>query len=277
LHAAALLLAADDLAANEMPVLAVLAMAFGVVTVTSAILLWRLSTSRGHAADLYFWSYGVAAFLLACGAGVAIALLALVAPPDAAPRVSRFAPPLLAALAMLDLHQALEATRANDRETQSRLMADDPARATLIILLLVSAIASIAATAALVLSQDFAVAAAPLVSGLVIVFALAVGATHLGLELRQRLAGAPAGHAMRRRLLVALDKAAMQSGAVRQIAGVETQFVGPAALRVILTIDFKDGVSAQHIAPVLEKLRKAAADEVPEVIDVVLAPPVARA
>lgn len=276
-HAAALLWTLLELVATGQPLLAILAVVFAAIVMASGALLWRLLAAHSRDADFYFWSYGAAAFLLACAATAAVAVLALVAPPETPLFVSKLAAPALAALAMFDLHQALEATRSTDREAQARLMADDPGRATLIILLLASAFASAAATAALVLSQDFNLTLASPVAGFVIVLVIVFAAVHLGLELRQRLAGAPASQLMRRRLLLALDKAALQSGAVRQIAGVETQLVGPAALRVILTIDFKDGVSAQHIAPVLEKLRKAAADEVPEVIDVVLAPPAARA
>lgn len=261
-----------ELLATGLPVLILPALMFAAIVCSSAIMAWQMArVHRTGSADLYFWSYGAGAFLFACTAGAGVAVLALVAPPGVPPQVTKLIIPALVALAMFDLYQTLEAARVHERQEQARFAAHDPVRATSIIILLASTLTSFATAIALVLGSEFAIADALLAAGVAIVLVSCIVAAHLGLELRRRLTGAPAGADVRRRLLVALDRAAMQSGAIREIADVEAHYTGPAALRVILHIAFKDGVSAQHIGPVLERLKSAAVAEVPEVTDVMLA------
>ena len=69
-----------------------------------------------------------------------------------------------------------------------------------------------------------------------------------------------------------VGRSAMQSGAVRSVRAVDAMHTGAGKKYVLLQLDFKDGVSAQHVTPVLDKLRRAVIAEDPSVTDVVLAP-----
>ncbi len=274
-HAAALAVAVNELAGTGLPLLLAFGLLCAAIVAATAILLVR--TARGQpdadTARLYLWSYGVSALLCACAAGAAVAALALVASPEMVPQASKIAIPALVALAMFDLYQALEAVRIRDRQAQARVASDDPVRAAMIVLLAASAFGSLGTAIGLVLATEFSLPAGLLPAGLAVVLALGIAAAVLCLHFGERLAGATASEETQRRLLLAVDKAAMRSGAIRAISDIEAHAIAPGRLRVVLRIDFKDGVSASHVGPVLETLLLAAAAEVPEVADVVLAPP----
>lgn len=277
-HAAALTVVFYELAGSGSPLLLVLGLAFAAIVAATTIQLVSTARTRNDAygANIYLWNYGVTALLCACAAGAAVAVLALVA--SILPiQLSKITIPALVALAMFDLYQTLEAARLADWNAQSRLATDDPMRATTIVLLTASMCASLAAAAALVLAMEFSQAEALLAAGWVDVLALGVSACVLSLQFSKRLASASVSEETRRRLLITLDKAAMQTGAIRAISGLEASYIAPRSLRVVLRVDFKDGVSAQHIGPVLERLKLAAIEDVADVVDVVLASPLSQA
>lgn len=277
-HAAVLAVVVDELQESGAPMFLALGLMFAAIVTAAAILFVHTAQGRPEAdsAKLYLWSYGASALLSASAAGAAIAALALVVSPEQSPLLSKITIPALVALAMFDLYQVLEALRIRDGQAQARIATDDPVRATMVVVLAASALASIGAAAGLVLAVEFSLPSALLAAGLVIVLALGIASVFLGLHFGERLAGTSASEETERSVLRALDRAGMRTGAIRAISGVDAHYIGPRRLRVVVRIDFKDGVSALHIGPVLETLKLAVAADVPEVVDVVLAPPLSQ-
>ena len=54
-----------------------------------------------------------------------------------------------------------------------------------------------------------------------------------------------------------IGAAAETTGAIRQVLDVEAVHMGPDAVRATVCLSFKEGVSASHVAPILDKLAAA--------------------
>ena len=110
-----------------------------------------------------------------------------------------------------------------------------------------------------------------------ICFMLSALAIWFALQVRRLIAGVPVAESDQRALIAAIGLAANKTGAIRQVTAVDAICVGPGAVLITVQAEFKEGVAAQHLAPVLAALRAAAVAAVPEVAELVLAPASANA
>ena len=277
----ALLLVAAITQSSIVMALAVLFMA-SVVSRTG--LWWSIATETAADAShsIYVWTYGVGAVVFALAAGAAVAIAAL---DDALPAEDLALPlDILLPAAWCGLEIVRLKLRGWDTTAIPAGLAAlapasqgfQPVHVTLgaqsLALIFASGAAALAAGLSHALDGGVAEAGGALVVALV---ALTL-AVQFGLDIRRLIAGVPVAEATQRALIDCIGRAAIQSGAIRQVAHVEAIHTGPGTILVIVQLDFKDGVAAQHMAPVLAKLRAAAMSEVPAVTDVLLAPPPAQ-
>lgn len=251
-------------------------------SVSQAVVLWRANANArpalaGQTAADVHATYAIAALLFATAAGVAFGAAAWMPEPqpfDTLPIVVTLVAIAVAELAWLEF--ALGSVRG------LQIAADDAAQPTFDRLAIVSPLLFALAITAMAISSVAGVTLATIAltdggrtaavgavaTGLLL---LAVAAKFM-LELKRHAAGVPVDPATSKLLISAVDRAALQSGAVQTVHDVEAVMIGPGRILVSLQLDFKAGVSAAHMAPVLAKMRGALMAAVPFEVDVVLAP-----
>jgi hypothetical protein len=103
-----------------------------------------------------------------------------------------------------------------------------------------------------------------------IALALAAAAVYLAFETRAVLERTEVDPRLLKTLTEAIGAAAQKSGAIRRVVAVEARHAAPGSVIATVQLEFKEGVDARHVAPVLATLHKAAAAAVPEVTALVL-------
>jgi len=222
-------------------------------------------------------SYGTSALLLA-GAAAATAVLAVRAP-EVTEVDLRLGAEIAALLAIGVVEAAFWVRNLRDLAGPvaaiGRLPAGiswrRPARVALLVQSGAAVVAALIALAAVVLARGLEWPAGLSIGALAIAFATGGAATFLLHELRRHGDGMRIAPRLEQMLIDAVGRAAMQSGAIRQVGDVSARYAGAAAVIVMVQLQFKDGVDARHIAPVLSKLEQVARAAVPEVGRLVLA------
>ena len=280
LHGPALLVAMLLAAITGSSILTALALIF-LACVASRLCIWRAVTTEAspyasHA--LYTWSYaaGCLVFALAAGAGFAIAALA-----DAADMPEMEWPldvllPAAWCVGGVLWWRAQTGQTGDARQPVSLLPGSDrfyPVHVTLGIERFVLVVATGASAIGVLLSRALNTDAAEVGGTAVVAMVALVASLQFALELRQLIAGVPVNDDVLRALTASIGRAAEKTGAVRTVQSVEAINTGPGTVLAIVQLEFKDGVAAQHLAPVLAALRAAAIAEVPQACDVLLAPP----
>ena len=262
--------------ATEAPLITAGALLFLAVTLVQAG-MW-LHRDRDDGARR-FWTFAVPVPVYALTAGAVFALVAVWEP---APPPEEFYPLDAEVIGVLGvLHLAWVGTlwrRVAIGWTFSNLFQRvgwwrAPEVCALLVQETVAALALLIIAAALVLTHEFDISAVEAVGACVIGFALTALSIGSVSAVRDLIAGAPVSQTTLRSLTAAVDRATMQSGAVRQVLAIDALHTESGKVLVMLQLAFKDGVSAQHITPVLDKLRTAVQAELPSVADVVLFPP----
>ena len=244
--------------------------------------LWHAVTTEtaAHASHaLYFWSYGAAVLLFALAAGVTLALAALAdgsAPPELNWPLDALLPAAWCAGEVMRFRVRQSAATGGTNHRISPLPEDagfHPVHITLGIEAFALMIATGAAAAGVGLSHAIPSDIVEIGSTAVIALVALFAAVQFALETRRLVAGVPIEPDLLRALTAAIGKAAQKTGAIRAVQSVEAIHTGPGTVLAIVQLEFKDGVAAQHMAPVVATLRAAAMAEVPQTTDVLLAPP----
>ena len=249
---------------------------------TSQALIWlglRQTAGDAPRANYFFWSFVPAVLVYALGAGL-VMMSAIQAPTQ--PTGLKFTANDLAALVCTCVFQiwlVLNVVRGIAREIgqpwsiPAHFATRDPIRHAVLVETAATCVCLLIGMLALIAARYLDVPAADALGALAIGLVLAAIAARFALETRRLVAGIPVSAAHLHTLTESIGKAAEKSGAIRQVLDVDAVHMGPASILATVQLDFKEGVSASHVAPVLEKLRAAVLAAQPDVTDVVLAPP----
>jgi hypothetical protein len=271
-----LLLAAALAALTGSPAMEAAAVAILAVGICQAILL-RQSARDGSPEGLHFWSYGAGALTMALASGVAVALLVRAGAERAGDWPLTMELGGLAVLAAAqagwlywNLRDLVGPTRPLDL-LPPHLTIADPVR-TSVLICGVTGLVSV--TLALVASAVAWAVPWPLVEAwgaLLIALTLAAAAMYFAFETRAVMEHTKVDARLVRTLTEAIGVAALKTGAIRRVVEVEARYGAPGTVIATVQLDFKEGVDARHVAPVLATLHKAATAAVPAVGTLVLA------
>ena len=253
---------------------------FFLACVVSRMCIWRAVTtdhSPFASHGVYAWSYGAGCLLFAvvAGAGFAVAALADAADmPELNWPLDVLVPAAWCAGELWWLRK--QAGRTSGANPTTSLLPWDhgfqPIHATLGIERFGLIAATGAAAVGVLLSRASGADLVELGCTAVVALVALFVAVQFALEMRQLLSGVPIDTELLRTLTASIGLAAGKTGAVRTVHSVEAIHTGPGTVLAIVQLEFKDGVAAQHLAPVLAALRAAAIAEVPQITDVLLAP-----
>ena len=249
-------------------------------SVSQAVSLWRANAhtrpafAHQTAADVHA-TYGVAVVAFAIATGVSLGAAAWRAEPqpfDVLPIVVTLVALAVAELTWLEFAlgrvRGLKVTDNAAPPTFDRMAMETPLLFALAFeAMAISSVAGITLATIAFADGHRAEAAGAITTALV----LAAVAVRFVLELKRQIAGIPVDSATIKVIISAVDRAAMQSGAIETVSAVNAVAIGPSRILVSLQLDFKAGVSAVHMAPVLGKMRRAIMTDVPLAADVVLA------
>jgi hypothetical protein len=248
------------------------------VGISHAILL-RQSARDASPGGQHFWSYGAGALVMALASGVTVALLVRAGSARATDWPLAME---IGGLAVLTAAQAgwlywnlrdLAGPVGRLDVPPPRLASADPARASVLIWsvtgLAASALALVATVAAWALQSSIIEA----VGALLIALMPAAAAMYFAFTTRAVMERAEIDPSLLRTLTEAIGQAAQKTGAVRRVVDVDARHSGPGTVIATVQLEFKEGVDARHVAPVLATLHKAATAAVPEVAALVLGGP----
>lgn len=254
--------------------LAIAVMLLVTAATASQALVWLHQRQQGAELagwDLYYWCYGAGVLQFALSAGAALAAVALM--PYPLPERSMAQPSIIAGVAGVALAYGALLSRVLRGGVAADIADVDPVRFTIIVEM-AACIAGCAITlVALLVAWRFDLQATATTGGLLAAMTTAGVAVLFGLQTLRQLPGRRASARELRRLTESVGRAALKHGSIARVRSIAAMHTGPSAVLVTLELDFKDGVSAQHIAPVLDKLRRAVMSDVPTVADIVLAVP----
>ena len=254
-----------------------------VDTGNQALLLYGLKRSQqppdrihpfGYGRELYFWSFIVAVLLFSLGAGVSFyeGLTHILHPEPATDLVTAYV--VLGVAAVFEGTSWFLALREFRRTKGNRDYLDaiheskDPSVFTVLFedsaALLGILVAFLGISGASLLSMP----ALDGVASVGISLILAVAAILLARESKGLLMGEPAAPEMERSIL----KIARSDEAVDHANGVVTVHLGPQQVFVGLSIDFRDELSGHDVELCVERLERAIADALPEVVSVFIKP-----
>ena len=260
--------------------LAAVLAALVAASVSQAVALWRANThvrpalAHQTAADVHA-TYGMAVVAFAIASGVSLGAAAWLPEPqpfDVLPIVVTLVALAVAELTWLEF--------ALGRVRGLKIAADEAAHPTFERMSLETpllfalafeamAISSVAGIALAIMALSDGGSAAAF-GAIATAFVLATVAVRFILELKRQITGIPVDAATTKAIIRAVDLAALQSGAVQTVSAVNAVSIGPGRILVSVQLDFKAGVSAVHMAPVLAKMRRAIMADVPLAADVVL-------
>ena len=247
----------------------------GLAAVTSQVMMRASSgTERG---EVFFWSYAASAFCFAVAAGIAI-MVAYAGPSDMDAEL--LVPVAIVGFGIvlaLQVGFGVLARRILKLDhlpwglLPATVVQQDPMRATLLVHSLATSLAVMLGVGGVTLLHYGPPVLDALLALLLAVLLMAF-AVYFWLELRRLIAGVPVAPADLQRLTAAIGSAALKTGAIRRVDDIDAEYIGPQSVRVVVRLQFKDGVSASHVSPVLATLRTAAVADWAQVSDVVLAP-----
>ena len=261
-------------AAWTMEPLAIAVLLLVSAATASQALVWLHQRQQGAELagwDLYYWCYGAGVLQFALSAGAALAAVALM--PYQAPDLSMTQPSIIAGVAGVALAYGALLSRVLRGGVAADIADVDPVRFTVIVEM-AACIAGCAITlVALLVARRIDLQAAATVGAVLAAMTTAGVAVLFGLQTLRQLPGRRASARVLQCITESVGRAALKHGSIARVRSIEAMHTGPSAVLVTIEIDFKDGVSAQHIAPVLDKLRRAVMADVPTVTDIVLAVP----
>jgi hypothetical protein len=272
---ASLLLAAALGALTGSPVMEAAAVAILAVCLCLGILL-RQSARDASPGGLHFWSYGAGALIMALASGATVALLVRAGSVRATDWPLAMELGGLVALMAAQggwLYWNLRDLAGADGRLDllpPQLTLADPARATVLIS---AATGLLSAGIALLATAAAWVTASPLVEAigaLLIALVLAGAALFCASQTRAVMEHTAVDPALLRTLTEAIGQAALKTGAIRRVVDVDARHGTPGTIIATVQLDFKDGVDARHVAPVLAKLHTAAVAAEPSVSVLVL-------
>lgn len=278
LSVASLLLSGALAALTGSPAMEAAAVAILAVAMCLGVMQRQL-TREASASGALFWSFVAGALILSLASGVSIALVVRAG----AVRATDW--PLAMELGGLVILVAAQAGWLfwNLRDLAGPdgrldmlppgLVISDPSRAALLICgatALATALLALLATGAAWALQIPAIEAW---GALLIALTLASAAIVLAFETRAVMERAAIDPRLVKTLTEAIGAAAQKSGAIRRVLDVSARHGAIGTVIATVQLEFKDGVDARHVAPVLMTLHKAAAAAVPEVSALLLDAP----
>ncbi len=225
---------------------------------------------------LHFWSYGAGTLVMALASGASVALLVRAN----AARASDW--PLLVEVGGLTVLVAAQVGwlywNLRDLAGPGRrldvlppgLAISDPARTSTLLCGVTSVIAAGLALIATLAAWLLQLPAIETFGAMLIALTLSAAAIYFAQETRAVLERREIDPRLLQLLTESIGAAAMKTGAIRRVVEVDAHHGAPGTVIATVYLEFKDGVDARHVAPVLATLHTAAAVAVPTVTALML-------